>query len=191
MKAFERLREIALSPWQAPGTAAFAAASAGLVLLLVVVARSSDGWVPVLDSANLVFHEAGHPLFGLLGELPQVLGGTLMQLLVPTLALFAFWRQRQATSTFAAGVWFFENWLNVARYMADARAQVLPLVGGGEHDWTELLTRVGLLRFDTRLAGVLRVGACLGMLALWLWLAWLWRRRGPLPASGARPRPRR
>lgn len=35
-----------------------------------------------------------------------------------------------------AWVWLGENLLNIARYLGDARAQVLPLVGGGEHDWT-------------------------------------------------------
>jgi len=35
--------------------------------------------------------------------------------------------------------------LNVARYMADAQAMALPLVGGEIHDWNWLLSRIGLL----------------------------------------------
>ena len=35
---------------------------AGLLLL----GHALWGWIPILDSANLAFHEAGHPLFGLL-----------------------------------------------------------------------------------------------------------------------------
>ncbi len=37
-------------------------------------------------------------------------------------------------------------------YIRDARGQLLPLVGGGEHDWAYLLGRLGLLRFDEQIA---------------------------------------
>jgi hypothetical protein len=168
------LRETWESEWQAPGTAAFLVASGGFALLALVAARSEQGWVPILDSANLVFHEAGHPIFGLFGDLAQVLGGTLMQLVVPLTALVAFWWRRQAGAVFVTGVWFFENWLNVARYMADARAQLLPLVGGGEHDWNTLFARWGVLRHDTAIAGSVRFLGWMGMLACWCWLAWRW-----------------
>jgi hypothetical protein len=33
-------------------------------------------------------------------------------------------------------------------YVADARTEALPLVGGGEHDWAYLLGRLGWLKFD-------------------------------------------
>jgi hypothetical protein len=51
-----------------------------------------------------------------------------------------------------AGAWLFENLLNIARYMADARAQILPLVGGGEHDWTNIFSRWDVLASDTLIA---------------------------------------
>jgi hypothetical protein len=77
--------------------------------------------------------------------------------------------------SFAIGsLWFFENFWNIARYMADARAQVLPLVGGGEHDWTEILTRWGVLQLDTTLAGFVRLAAWVGMVATLGWLVWRW-----------------
>jgi hypothetical protein len=47
--------------------------------------HAKQDWVPILDSANLIFHEAGHPLFELLGNTAGLYGGTLMQLLVPAL----------------------------------------------------------------------------------------------------------
>jgi hypothetical protein len=53
-------------------------------------------------------------------------------------------------------------------YVADARAQELPLVGGGEHDWDYLLGRMGLLAQDqhitraiTSVGYLLVVGAAL------------------------------
>ena len=57
--------------------------------------------------------------------------------------------------------------------MADARAQVLPLVGGGEHDWYHIFSRWGLLDSDTAVASVTHAVGWLGMVGCMLWL---WRR---------------
>lgn len=162
--------------WQPVGGGAFAAFSGGAALLFLVALQSEDGWIPLLDGVNLVFHEAGHPLFGLLGwETLAILGGTFLQLLVPLAVLASFWLRREAPGAAAAGLWCFENLLNIARYLGDARAQVLPLVGGGEHDWAMLLGRWGLLAQDEAIARALRAGGWLGMLGCWAWLAWRWR----------------
>jgi hypothetical protein len=82
--------------------------------------------------------------------------------------------RREPVSFALAGVWLFENFLNIARYMADARAQVLPLVGGGEHDWTEIFSRWRVLAYDTRIAGFVTFVGWSGMIAMALWLAWRW-----------------
>ncbi len=71
---------------------------------------------------------------------------------VPFLVWLAYWRQRDTLGCMVAGVWFFENFLNVAHYMADARAQVLSLVSGGEHDWELILSRWGVLASDRVIA---------------------------------------
>jgi hypothetical protein len=44
--------------------------------------------------------------------------------------------------------WVGQNCWNIARYISDARAQDLPLVGGGEHDWLWLLDEMDLLHRD-------------------------------------------
>jgi hypothetical protein len=171
----ESWREAAEAPWKRVSTPAFGGLSALFALVALVWCRSQEGWVPILDSANLVFHEAGHPLFGLLGDTAALYGGTLMQLLVPLLVLGSAWLRREAGGVAAAGAWLAESLLNVARYVADARAQALPLVGGGEHDWANILGRWGLLGWDRRLAGLLTSLACLGWLAAWAWLLRRWR----------------
>ena len=79
-------------------------------------------------------------------------------------------RRDHAVGVAVAWVWLGASLFNVARYMADARAQVLPLVGGGEHDWTEILSRWGLLASDVRLAGLLRVVATLVTVGACVWL---------------------
>ena len=141
--------------------------------ILMVHGASRDGWVPILDSANLVLHEAGHPLVGIFSDRLMVYGGTLFQLIFPITVAFHFSRQREPAGFVIGLVWLGENLLNVARYMADARAQELPLVGGGEHDWTEIFMRWGVLAKDIKIAGLTRWIAYALMLGA---LVWLWRR---------------
>lgn len=135
---------------------------------------SPQSWVPILDSANLALHEAGHPLTGAFSERLAVYGGTLFQLLFPLAAAWHFARREHAPGLATAWIWLGENLLNIARYIADARARELPLVGGGEHDWTEILGRWGLLQSDVRLASSVRLlGTLLILHACWrLWRHW-------------------
>ena len=161
-----------------PPTGWPAVAAALTFPLLIALGRTEDGWMPFLDGINLLFHEAGHPIFGLFGwETLAILGGTLMQVLVPLLVAANF-RWRRHPLGLALGLqWAAQNLLNIARYMADARAQELPLVGGGEHDWGTLLGQWHLLARDTVLAS--RVAACgwIGLFLPVLWLAWRAGRR--------------
>lgn len=148
--------------------------AAGMGAFLLLVFWSEPGFVFLLDHANLLFHEAGHPALGLLSRRLTVYGGTLGQLVFPLVLAVSFWRKKDASSFAASVVWFFENWLNIARYMADARAQLLPLVGGGEHDWANIFGRWGVLAHDTQIASVVRTMGWLGMGAPCLWVLWRW-----------------
>ena len=127
-----------------------------------------DCWFPILDSANLIFHEAGHPLVGLFSQNLSVYGGTIAQLVFPFICALRFFSQRAATSFAFSLLWFFESLFNIARYMRDARAQELPLVGG-KHDWTEILTRWNLLESDRKLGASLTNFAILGILRTVSW----------------------
>lgn len=142
------------------------------------------GWVPILDSANLAFHEAGHPLFGFVSERLGVYGGTLMQLLMPAACVYEARREDKAAAFYFCVIWLAENLLNVARYMADARAHDLPLVGGLDpeysHDWTEILSHWGLIEWDATLAFLLRIAA----VAIMAWALWsAWRRQREIAAA--------
>lgn len=173
----ERLQEIRETPWQPVSTAALGAASA-LVALVLWLASTGERWVWILDNANLAFHEAGHPLAGLVSERLAVYGGTLAQLAIPLAAAATFWARRHPASFALCAVWVGENFLNIAVYMADARAMQLPLVGGLDpelaHDWNEIFSRWGLLGRDVAIAYVVRLAAWAGILAAWGWLAWRW-----------------
>jgi hypothetical protein len=172
----DNLREVHDTPLAAVTLGQLMGAVAAAVLLFALALTSQEGWVPILDSLNLVFHEAGHPLFGIFGETIGFLGGTLMQLIVPLLVVGSCWYKRQTTALGLAGIWFFQNGLNIARYMADARTQELPLVGGGEHDWATLFGQWNLLAQDTAIAGAVKTLAWVGMLCCLGWIVWRWFR---------------
>jgi hypothetical protein len=158
--------------WEIISRTELAIFGASVGLLFVLIGISTPGFVVVLDHANLLFHEAGHVFIGFLINRLEPYGGTIGQLFFPVVLAVSFWRKGQPSSFAAAVVWFFENWLNIARYMADARAQQLPLVGGGEHDWHKILGRWQLLPWDTRLASLVKTVGWIGMLAVCLWVIW-------------------
>lgn len=157
------------TPLHRPTQAEFLVFSA--VLLVFAIAVSRFDFVPLLDHVNLAFHEAGHLLFRILGDTASLYGGTLMQFVFPSVVAVQFLHRGQTLSAAAGAVWFCENLRYMALYMADARAQQLPLVGGGEHDWTNILSRWGLLASDTRLAGVFVFLCWAGIAATW-WAVW-------------------
>lgn len=153
-------------PLQAPDPVQLRWFSAGLLGFALLVSRFD--FVPVLDHVNLAFHETGHLFFRILGQTASLYGGTLMQFVFPALTTLHFARRGHTLSAAACAAWFCENLRYVALYMADARAQQLPLVGGGEHDWYHILSRWGALEADTRLAGVLVFLCWAGMGAVWV-----------------------
>jgi len=86
-----------------------------------------------------------------------MLGGTLMQLIVPISFIWYFVHRGDRHAATVAGWWVAQNLWNIARYVQDAQAQELPLVGGGEHDWAYLLDHVNLLEQDQLIGQLVRV----------------------------------
>ncbi len=116
-----------------------------------------------MDNADLLIHEAGHFVFGFFGEFIRVLGGTLMQLIIPSLLVWYFYRNSYRTGTQLSFFWLGHNLLNIAKYAADARARQLPLLGGNKsgHDWHYMLGRLGILELDQAVGTLFAIlGAC-------------------------------
>src|SRR5207237_7642438 len=103
-----------------------------LVLFVMLLARglalSSGGVLWFIHLVDLVFHEAGHPIFGILGHFPRALGGSLNQVLVPAICTGYFLYHGQRAAGAVALFWTGENVLDVAIYVADGRALKLPLL---------------------------------------------------------------
>lgn len=178
---------IAIDPLARITWAARAAVLIGLIVWTWQFARApmGAGASSVLHLPNLVFHEAGHVLFSFFGRFLNVLGGSLFQFALPLALAGAFLRQRDPFGAVVCTWWAGQNLLDLAPYIADARALQLVLLGGKTgaevegHDWEYLLTELGLLRFDRALGlGARRAGLML-MIAALVWGAiYLARTRG-------------
>jgi len=141
------------------------------VLFLIYAAGNRTGFL-FLDFANLMIHECGHPLFSVFGYTMMILGGTLMELIVPLACAGYFFYKREISGTAFCLFWSFENLPYIGTYMADAREQALPLVGSGDHDWGILFGQWGLLAQDQKIGGATRAIGWIGMVAVVGWLAW-------------------
>ena len=127
------------------------AARLGLTAILAIygfrmLAHPDAGWL--MDSVDLPIHETGHLVFAAFGEVMQFLGGTLFQIIVPAVFTGHFVKRGDKHAAFSCLWWVAQNFWNVSVYIADARSEALPLVGGGEHDWNFLLGRFGWLNKD-------------------------------------------
>jgi hypothetical protein len=158
----------------------------GLYLLFFLYAwRNTSGFL-FLDFVNLIIHEAGHLLFAWGGHTIMLLGGTLGELLVPAVCATFFWFHRQTYGLAFCGFWFFENFLYIGTYMADARTSALPLVNSDESDWTLLFTQWDVLVHDQQIGHFTRTLGWIGMLAVVAWLAYRLYRDSQ-PESHLRP----
>ena len=137
-----------------------------------------DGYLGILDSFNLLVHEAGHVVFSPFGHTVYFMGGSLLQCIMPAAFCFSFWRTRQPAGVAVSGIWLGENFLYVARYIADAQVMALPLLGDGLHDWNTLLRGTFLLRHCRKLGSVLTLLGWAVMIASAVWYGRLyWRGR--------------
>lgn len=117
---------------------------------------SPDAMDSFLHMPDLIFHEAGHFVFMPFGRFMSVLGGSLLQFLIPVIVAIAFLRQEEPQHFSAAvGAWWAgQNLVDLAPYIADARSLRLVLLGGRTgaevegHDWEFILTQLGLTHLD-------------------------------------------
>jgi len=130
-----------------------------------------------LHLVNLVFHEAGHVLFGFFPRFLVVLGGSATQVMVPLACPVAFWRRHDRFGTAVAAWWAGQNLVDLAPYVNDARALQLVLLGGRTgaevegHDWEYLLGALRLMAWDHALARLAHLVGLLVMTSALVWAA--------------------
>lgn len=152
-------------------------------LLLVVLAYlgwrhlTEPEYGGVFGGLTLGVHELGHLVFSPFGEWLATAGGSLMQVAAPIAIAYGFLRQRDYYAIAVAGAWEGMSLSNLATYIADARAEELPLVspfsGDPQHDWSYLLGSVGLLPQDHLIAGLVHFVAFVTLASSLGFGAWL------------------
>ncbi len=121
-----------------------------IILPIALIWSLNRGEFGLLDNIDLVIHEAGHFFFSILGKFIYTLGGTLMQIILPSIIAGFFLRNNYRTGFQFSLLWLGQNFINISVYAADARARKLPLLGGNKvyHDWHYLLGELGMLEQD-------------------------------------------
>jgi len=171
-------------PWKPITTPAFTFLTVLFFLHLIFFPKTTlyrdwSFFTGMIHNVNLVFHEAGHLLFGFFGnDTLMTLGGSLNQLLIPFVVFASFFYNRDRAGTAFALIWFFGNFIDVSIYMADGRFLKLPLIGGLDmeaHDWRILFNRFDLWSVDQVLSKIIFYLGWLGIFLTWIWLYKNWR----------------
>jgi len=147
--------------------------------------RSGEIGSSFLHRPLLIFHEAGHLIFMPFGEWMAIAGGTLGQLIMPTVMAGALlWKNRDPFGA-SFGLWLLGvSLLDVAPYMYDALQPRLMLLSGrtgeeGGHDWIYLFSSLGWLGKAQAIGALThKLGALVVLLASAWGAALLWRQHG-------------
>jgi hypothetical protein len=150
----------------------------GVLIVAPGLTPSTGGVLAFVHLIDLVFHEAGHVIFGVLGRFPGVLGGSLNQVLIPAVCTGYFLWHRQTAAAAVTLFWTGESLVDVAIYVADGRDMALPLLAEGlVHDWNWILSELSLRNHAPALgwavfaAGVAVMAAAVALLAFDAWRA--------------------
>ncbi|MEW6356729.1 MAG: hypothetical protein AB1696_10405 [Planctomycetota bacterium] len=145
----------------------------------------------IFAGIDLGIHELGHFVTLWLPGVLCALAGTAAQCIAPLVAGFGFVRKGIFFEACFCLWWCGENLICSSYYIADAKTMNLPLVSPfgalPKHDWNEILRAVGLLRWDTTLAFLVRAcgtllvvgGIALGIAVLWAMREQALGRRAP------------
>jgi hypothetical protein len=128
-----------------------------IIFPIAIYYTLNRGHYTFIDNADLVIHEAGHIFFMIFGKFIYTLGGSLMQVILPSIIAYYFLRNNYITGVQFALLWLGQNFINISVYAADASARKLHLLGGNKvyHDWNWILNQTGLLSYDTEIGYII------------------------------------
>jgi len=134
-----------------------------IMLPLMIWLALNRGNYSLIDNADLVIHEAGHFFFMFFGKFIYTAGGSLMQVILPSLIAWYFFRKSYRTGVQFSFLWLGQNLINISVYAADAQAKRLPLLGGNKvyHDWNYLLGELNILQYDSEVGYIIYGSAIL------------------------------
>jgi hypothetical protein len=155
-----------------------------LISLYFLIQSLHEPYTSILSSVNLIFHESGHAIIFFLGSFMQILGGSIMQILVPTILVAYFFVKQKPYETSLLSLWVADNFFNVSTYAGDAIKLQLPLLGdlGPEsHDWFNILNSLNLLKYTQFIANTIHfIGIIIILLAVFYsWKTYLATKKDP------------
>ncbi|MDO8335246.1 MAG: hypothetical protein Q7T74_00465 [Candidatus Saccharibacteria bacterium] len=121
-------------------------------------------------------HEASHLVFAFLPSILTAAAGSIGEVTFTVLIVIAALKGRAYFATIFGCIWVMLAMNSAGMYMADARSQLIPLVGFSnqpQHDWYYVFGKLGWLNSDVFIGGALRgLGDIIGLIALGfgLWL---------------------
>ena len=135
--------------------------------------RAEDGGNILLSGLYFIqfgVHEASHLIFSFLPQILVAAAGSIGEVSFTVLVLAATIKGKAYFASVFAALWVMLAMSSAGRYMADARSQLLPLIGPGEtvqHDWNYVFGQLGWLNADAAIGGGVRiVGIIVGAAAL-------------------------
>ena len=135
------------------------------VVGLVYVTQPTGQPFVTLQALNLAPNLLGHLIFSFFGGFAGYLGGPVTQVAFPlSLALYLFSSSKLFFSSLAL-FWAAQNLFEVALYARDARSRSYMLIGGPDHVWHSLLSRLGLLELDQFVGALIYLGGVFTLLA--------------------------
>ena len=143
----------------------------------------------LFSGINFGIHELGHVLISFAGEFLMMAGGSIFQVVAPLAAALIFLRQRDYFGIAVAFSWLSLSLFELARYIGDARAQQIPLLGltsDPQHDWHYLLSKLGMLQSDLLFAGLTRLVGVMILIVSLLIGVWLCLQMSQLARYGKR-----
>lgn len=115
-------------------------------------------------------HEVSHLLVGFLPSIFVAAAGSIGELTFPILIVTAALKARSYFAVIFGALWVTLAMNSVGRYMADARTQLIPLMGPSDqpiHDWFYVFNQLGWLQYDTIIGNIVRwIGDGIGIVAL-------------------------
>jgi hypothetical protein len=121
-------------------------------------------------------HEMSHLLFAFMPSIFVAAAGSIGEITFTVLIVIAAMKARSYFAAIFGALWLMLALSSVGSYMADARVQLIPLIGPGDqpmHDWFYVFSQLGWLQYDTLIGGFVRgIGIMIGAMALGfgLWL---------------------
>jgi len=145
------------------------------VYLYIQILSFNQGVITNVFLAGMYFvqfgiHEAAHIVMAFLPPVMTAAAGSLSEIIFGGLITYAALRVKAYFAAIFSMLWLMLAMTSAGNYMADARAQQMPLIGPGEnpqHDWHFVFGQLGWLDYDTLIGGAAKMtGDIIGLVAL-------------------------